>query len=186
MAWGQVWKCPTAPSLATIRMVKQGPKICQLLRIHHLWAGSCTTRAEDRCRSCLCCSPASSPARLLQARFLLWTFQSPTLRYLKAMNRRAAYCSALVSHHVLAPQSLLALPAGDSKRRWLAYNTVGCISSREEEDGSCIVEVAFHDTTLNRRRVPLLRDYHRLTMASLSEKVRPAFSSQGKPAPPTT
>jgi hypothetical protein len=63
------------------------------------------------------------------------------------------------------------LHAGEGKRRWLAYNAVGCVSSRAEEDHA-VVEVAFHNTALHRKRVPLLTDFYRFSMASLSEQAR--------------
>jgi hypothetical protein len=62
--------------------------------------------------------------------------------------------------------------AGEGKRRWLAYNVSGCISSRED-DGFCVVEVSFHDTSRHRKRVPLLNDFYHFSMASLGAKVRP-------------
>ncbi|CAL8470187.1 g9729 [Coccomyxa elongata] len=60
-------------------------------------------------------------------------------------------------------------PTGEGKRRWLAYNVMGCISSRED-DGFCVVEVSFHDTSRHRKRVPLLNDFYHFSMASLGAK----------------
>ena len=59
--------------------------------------------------------------------------------------------------------------AGEGKKRWLAYNLLGGISSREDDD-LCAVEVSFHDATQH-RRVPLLTDFYHFSMASLSAAV---------------
>ena len=59
--------------------------------------------------------------------------------------------------------------AGDSRRRWLAYNLLGCISSRLEE-GQSVIEVAFHDAP-SHKRVPLFSDFRDFCMASLGPKV---------------
>ena len=59
--------------------------------------------------------------------------------------------------------------AGDGRKRWLAYNMLGGISSRED-DGFCAVEVSFHDAAQH-RRVPLLTDFYQFSMAALSEAV---------------
>ena len=67
--------------------------------------------------------------------------------------------------------------AGDGRKRWLAYNMLGGISSRED-DGFCAVEVSFHDAAQH-RRVPLLTDFYQFSMASLSKTVNslPLLSS---------
>ena len=59
--------------------------------------------------------------------------------------------------------------AGDGRQRWLAYNLLGGISSRDD-DGFCAVEVSFHDAAQH-RRVPLLTDFYQFSMAALSEAV---------------
>ena len=64
------------------------------------------------------------------------------------------------------------LRSGESRRRWLAFNLLGCISSRVEE-GQSVVEVAFHDAT-SHKRVPLFSDFRDFCMASLGPKVWPA------------
>lgn len=66
------------------------------------------------------------------------------------------------------PSSVLK-SAGDSKKRWLTYNMLGGISSREDGD-FCAVEVSFHDAARH-RRVPLLTDFYHFNMASLSAVV---------------
>lgn len=47
---------------------------------------------------------------------------------------------------------------------------MGCISSRED-DGFCVVEITFHDTSRNRKRIPLLNDFYHFSMASLGAQV---------------
>lgn len=47
----------------------------------------------------------------------------------------------------------------------------GGISLKEDEDMS-ILEVSFHDTLAENRRVPPYRDYNGLDMAALGERVR--------------
>lgn len=59
--------------------------------------------------------------------------------------------------------------AGDSKRRWLAFDLLGCISSRLEE-GQSVIEVAFHDAA-SHKRMPLFSDFRDFCMASLGPKV---------------
>lgn len=51
-------------------------------------------------------------------------------------------------------------------RRYLAYNSTGCIILRSEADHN-IVEVSFHDTSLHRKRIPLLNDFYGFSMGSL-------------------
>lgn len=60
--------------------------------------------------------------------------------------------------------------AGDGGRRYLAFNSLGCITLRSEGDHNA-VEVTFHDTARMRRRIPLFKDFYNLSMASLGEKV---------------
>ena len=43
----------------------------------------------------------------------------------------------------------------------------------KEEDGMSILDVSFHDTLSDSRRVAPYRDYHSLTMAALGDRVRP-------------
>ena len=70
------------------------------------------------------------------------------------------------------PRLILAHAAGgDSKRRFLAYDLVGCVTCRQEE-GCQVVEVLFHDQR-GRQRVPHLSDYFGFTMAALGSKARP-------------
>eukprot|EP00887_Chlorella_sp_A99_P000454 scaffold17.g454.t1 len=57
----------------------------------------------------------------------------------------------------------------DAGRRYLAYNTLGCVILRQEDDHN-VVEVAFHDTQRMRRRIPLITDFFGFTMASLGDK----------------
>lgn len=62
--------------------------------------------------------------------------------------------------------------AGDSSdRRFLAYNALGCIISKEGEEYNTI-EVALHDTRAHRRRMPNLNDLFRFSIASLGDRVR--------------
>lgn len=62
--------------------------------------------------------------------------------------------------------------AGDaSDRRFLAYNALGCIISKEGEEYNTI-EVALHDTRAQRRRMPNLNDLFRFSIASLGDRVR--------------
>lgn len=51
-------------------------------------------------------------------------------------------------------------------RRYLAYNALGCIILRSEADHN-IVEVSFHDTSLHRKRIPLLNDFYGFSIGSL-------------------
>lgn len=51
-------------------------------------------------------------------------------------------------------------------RRYLAYNSLGCIILRSEADHN-IVEVSFHDTSLHRKRIPLLNDFYGFSVGSL-------------------
>ncbi|EFJ13490.1 hypothetical protein SELMODRAFT_122132 [Selaginella moellendorffii] len=55
----------------------------------------------------------------------------------------------------------------EGKRWFLAYNLIGSISSCDK-DGSCHVEVEFHDITKG-VRIPAMADYFGYTMASLGE-----------------
>jgi Minichromosome loss protein, Mcl1, middle region len=58
--------------------------------------------------------------------------------------------------------------AGDSSRRFLAYNLDGCISTRAD-DAFNVVEVAFHDMQ-SRRRQPHFSDLYGFTLGALGEK----------------
>ncbi|KAK9868467.1 hypothetical protein WJX84_006627 [Apatococcus fuscideae] len=58
---------------------------------------------------------------------------------------------------------------GPGSRRWLVYTLLGCISSTEAE-GFNAVEVTFHDTSRSRKRIPILNDFYRFHLASLSDK----------------
>ena len=71
--------------------------------------------------------------------------------------------------------------AGEGKRRWLCYNGVGCVSARAEEDHS-VVEVAFHNTALHRKRVPLLTDFYHFSMAALSAQVARPSARRAHPS----
>ena len=79
--------------------------------------------------------------------------------------------NAVPHAHKLDPW--LATPGGDSKRRFLAYDLVGCVTCRQDE-GCQVVEVAFHDQR-GRQRVPHLSDYFGFTMAALGSKARPCL-----------
>jgi chromosome transmission fidelity protein 4 len=54
-----------------------------------------------------------------------------------------------------------------SGRRYLAYNSLGSIILRTESDHN-IAEVNFHDTSLHRKRIPLLNDFYGFHVGSLS------------------
>lgn len=58
----------------------------------------------------------------------------------------------------------------DTKRRWLAYDERGGINTRADE-GFNAVEVVLHDTSLARRRPPLLNDFYGFSLGALGEKV---------------
>lgn len=61
-------------------------------------------------------------------------------------------------------------PAGqDSRRRWLAYDGRGAISSRADE-GFHVVECTLHDTSISRKRPPLLNDFFGFSLAALGDK----------------
>jgi chromosome transmission fidelity protein 4 len=53
-----------------------------------------------------------------------------------------------------------------SGRRYLAYNSIGSIILRSEADHN-IAEVSFHDTSLHRKRIPLLNDFYGFHVGSL-------------------
>lgn len=69
-------------------------------------------------------------------------------------------------------------------RRYLAYNDIGCITLRSESDHN-IVEVNFHDTSLHRRRIPLLNDFYGFTMGSLGLEGALYASASSEHAPAT-
>ena len=52
----------------------------------------------------------------------------------------------------------------------MAYNAMGCIICKEEEDFN-VIEVAMHDTRAQRRRMPHLNDLYRFSMAALGDRV---------------
>ena len=52
----------------------------------------------------------------------------------------------------------------------MAYNAMGCIICKEEEDFN-VMEVAMHDTRAQRRRMPHLNDLYRFSMAALGDRV---------------
>jgi hypothetical protein len=54
----------------------------------------------------------------------------------------------------------------------MAYNAMGCIICKEEEDFN-VMEVAMHDTRAQRRRMPHLNDLYRFSMATLGDRVGP-------------
>ena len=71
----------------------------------------------------------------------------------------------------------------------MAYNALGCIICKEEEDCN-VIEVSMHDTRAQRRRMPHLNDLYRFSMAALGERVRvshdkasDALSSSSKALP---
>ncbi|KAI3431740.1 hypothetical protein D9Q98_004782 [Chlorella vulgaris] len=57
----------------------------------------------------------------------------------------------------------------NSERAYLAYNSLGCITLKQEEDHN-VVEVCFHDTSRQRKRIPLLNDFFGFSVGSLGEK----------------
>jgi chromosome transmission fidelity protein 4 len=57
---------------------------------------------------------------------------------------------------------------GSNGRRYLAYNRLGSIILKEEEDHG-VIEVAFHDTAKMRTRIPLLTDFFGISMGALHE-----------------
>ena len=66
------------------------------------------------------------------------------------------------------PSDILLCAAGESKRRFLAYSLLGCVTCRQDADCQ-VVEVLFHDQR-GRQRVPHLSDYFGFTMAALGDK----------------
>ena len=64
------------------------------------------------------------------------------------------------------------LTGDGSQKRFMAYNAMGCIICKEEEDYN-VIEVAMHDTRAQRRRMPHLNDLYRFSMAALGERVGP-------------
>ena len=54
----------------------------------------------------------------------------------------------------------------------MAYNAMGCIICKEEEDFN-VMEVAMHDTRAQRRSMPHLNDLYRFSMAALGDRVGP-------------
>jgi len=69
------------------------------------------------------------------------------------------------------------MSTGDSSQKhFMAYNAMGCIICKQEEDFN-MMEVAMHDTRAQRRRMPHLNDLYRFSMAALGHRV-------GRPPPP--
>ena len=71
------------------------------------------------------------------------------------------------SHHASCGNAAV---GSESGKRFLAYTSTGCITSKETE-GYNVVEVAFHDVSRMRKRIPNFNDFYNLTMAALSDKV---------------
>ena len=66
------------------------------------------------------------------------------------------------------------LPSDDtSRKRFMAYNALGCVICKEDEDWN-VIEVSMHDSRTQRRRVPHLNDLYRFSMAALGDKVSSA------------
>ena len=59
-----------------------------------------------------------------------------------------------------------ATPAGNSTRRFLAYNTAGCVSTLRGPDYNS-VEVSFHDVSARNSRIPTLTDYFGFELGAL-------------------
>ncbi|KAI7839202.1 hypothetical protein COHA_007091 [Chlorella ohadii] len=91
--------------------------------------------------------------------------------YRGTKGRRGGY-GAFSSFDLPQPQDAIqpgATEMGDNGRRYLAYNSLGAITLRQEEDYN-VVEVTFHDTARMRKRVPLLSDFFGFTCGALGEK----------------
>lgn len=76
------------------------------------------------------------------------------------------------SASVPAPQRQAAFQPGvtpvESGRRFLAYNTDGCITSRfVPESGHYSIDISFHDTAKHPARIPMITDYYGYTVAAL-------------------
>ena len=56
----------------------------------------------------------------------------------------------------------------EAGRRYLSYTPLGSITLRNEKDHN-VIEVAFHDTTKMRRRIPLLTDFFGFNLGFLGE-----------------
>jgi hypothetical protein len=59
---------------------------------------------------------------------------------------------------------------GENGRRYLAYTRLWFIALKAEPEHN-VVEVAFHNTAANPRRVPLLDDFFGFTLGALGEQV---------------
>ena len=57
----------------------------------------------------------------------------------------------------------------------MAYNALGCVICKEEEDWN-VIEVVTHDSRTQLRRIPHLNDLYRFSMAALGDKVGSLFS----------
>ena len=73
----------------------------------------------------------------------------------------------------------------EGQRRWLAYNAVGGVNTRQD-DGFNAVEVVLHDSARSRRRPPILNDFYFFSMAALGPQVcqHPACCAMGNHARP--
>ncbi|KAL3149950.1 hypothetical protein ABBQ38_013311 [Trebouxia sp. C0009 RCD-2024] len=101
----------------------------------------------------------------------------------KGLGSRALYASA--GARPQPPIQPGATLTGDSSdRRFLAYNALGCIISKEGEEYNTI-EVALHDTRAHRRRMPNLNDLFRFSIASLGDRGVMYASRSSKDAPST-
>ena len=69
------------------------------------------------------------------------------------------------------PGAALCAAGEGGTRRWLAYNAMGGINTRKDEDFH-VVEVVLHDSARARRRPPLLNDYFAFSLAALGPQVR--------------
>ena len=58
--------------------------------------------------------------------------------------------------------------SGNPPRRFLAYNLIGSVVSRDEGTFN-VIEVSFHDTGVKLGRIPAMNDYYGFTMAALNE-----------------
>ena len=76
--------------------------------------------------------------------------------------------------HLMPPVLVWAQWRGRRGRHFLAYSMLGCVTSREDDGGFRVVEVAFHNTRAH-PRVPQLHDLYGFTLASLCPEVRPSL-----------
>ena len=64
----------------------------------------------------------------------------------------------------------LCVPGEEGQRRWLAYNAMGGVNTRQDE-GFNAVEVVLHDSSRARRRPPILNDFYFFSLAALGPQV---------------